>query len=96
VEDLVIFVISLLFVVPSIMKTNPGRAYTPDARFIGFQENVPGKPRIPLYNVIKKHHFLYHSTVSAQTLINNHLKVPNIGPKGPFHKINQTKENKAY
>jgi len=72
------------------MKTNPGRAYTPDALFIGFQENVPGKKPFALFNVINKRSKIYRSTVSAETLKDNHLKVPNIGPKGPFHKPSKT------
>ena len=45
-----------------------------DAIFIGWQENVPGKPSIALYDVTKKGHPLHGSTVSITTLKKNNLK----------------------
>lgn len=72
------------------MKTNPGRAYKPDALFLGFQTSPYVEKPVALFNVIKKGHFLYHSTVTAKTLEENHLKVPDIKPKGPFHKPSKT------
>ena len=44
-----------------------------DAVFIGWQENLPGKPPIALYSVEKPDSPLYKSTVSAKTLAANGL-----------------------
>ena len=46
----------------------------PYAIFIGMQENVKGKPPVPLYNIVggPKNGF----TVSAQTLRKEGIKVP--------------------
>src|SRR3990167_6360984 len=48
----------------------------PDAKFIGFQQDVKGYPPIPLFNVIKPGHPLEKSTVSRETLEKEGLKVP--------------------
>ena len=44
-----------------------------DAVFIGWQENLPGKPPIALFDVVKVGHRLCGSTVSAKTLTENGL-----------------------
>jgi hypothetical protein len=46
---------------------------TIDAVFVGWQENLPGKPPIALYSVEKPDSPLYKSTVSAKTLTENGL-----------------------
>jgi 5-methylcytosine-specific restriction endonuclease McrA len=48
-------------------------AITYDSEFFGYQENLPGRPPIALYNVTKVDSPLFKSTVSDKTLAANGL-----------------------
>jgi hypothetical protein len=46
-----------------------------DVTFLGWQKGITGDP-IALFNVMAKHHPLFRSTVSEQTLRDNNLAIP--------------------
>jgi hypothetical protein len=52
----------------------------PEAVFLGFQETITGS-KVPLFNIVKKGHPRFGSTVSIPTLIKEGLKIPKI-PEG--------------
>lgn len=52
-----------------------------DAYFHGWQENLPGKPPLALYNIVKVNHPQFGSTVSSTTLDKLGLTYP---PPPPY------------
>jgi len=57
-----------------LVEENP--KHTPDAVFAGWQRGIDNKPMFALYNVTRKDHPLFKSTVSAKTLRKHKLRVP--------------------
>lgn len=55
-----------------VQDKNKGKA--PVAEFLGMQEDLPGRPLVPMYNIIGGK--LHGSTVSATTLRSEGIKVP--------------------
>lgn len=55
------------------------KSSSPTARFLGMQEDLPGRPLIPMYNIIggRRH----GSTVTAPTLRLLGIKIPDPGHK---------------
>jgi phage/plasmid-like protein (TIGR03299 family) len=63
-----------------------------DANFIGWQKKISGEI-FPLFNITRKGHPLYQSTVGEDTLRREHLRVPQTRPPypevrpSPWHKL---------